>query len=103
ASIPRHLRQIRMQGLESFLAGDRSLDLGVKGLEDPDTALPRIFEIGRELRDRDGATALVLGCASMGVYRPAIEAELDMPVVDPVQAAIVRASAALTLAYPKAK
>lgn len=102
ASIPRHLRQIRILGLQGSLAGDRSLDLGVKGLEDPEIALPRIIEIGKQLRDVDGASVLVLGCASMGVYRPRIEAALGIPVVDPVQAAIVRAHNALILNYPKA-
>lgn len=101
ASIPRHLRQVRAQGLEASLAGDRSLDLGVAGLANPDTALPRIIEIGKELRDQDGASALVLGCASMGVYRPQIEAALGLPVVDPVQAALMRAWRLLVLQYPR--
>jgi len=100
ASLGRHLRQVRSLGYKDFLAGDRSLDLGVAGLADPDRAMTRLIEVGSALRDRDGAQVLILGCASMGVYRPAVEAELGLPVIDPVQAAIVRAHALLVLGYP---
>lgn len=103
ASIARHRRQIRAYGYESFLAGDRSLDLGVAALADADHSIERLVDLGSTLRDRDGAEALILGCASMGIYRPKIEAELGLPVVDPVQAAIVRAHGLLALRYPQVR
>ncbi len=95
-SVARHARAVQVLGLAAQLAGDRPLDLGVLDLLDEDRAVERIVEVGIELRDRDGADALVLGCATMGAYRPRVEAALRMPVVDPTQAAVVRASALLS-------
>ncbi len=63
---------------------------------DEDRAITRIIEVGTLLRDADRADVLVLGCATMGVYRTRIEAALDVPVVDPTQAAVLRASALLS-------
>jgi allantoin racemase len=101
ASIARHLRQIRLLGLEGRLAGDRALDMGVLELAQKDRAIARIIEVGTELRDRDGAGALILGCASMGTYRAQIEKTLGLPVVDPTQAAAMRAESLLRLGYAK--
>ncbi len=100
-SIARHLRQIRMLGLESKLAADRALDMGVLELADRNRSIARIVEVGKELRDRDGAGVLLLGCASMGIYRSEIERALDMPVVDPTQSAVMRAESLLRLGYTK--
>ncbi len=61
----------------------------------------RIVEIGRRLRDEDGADVLILGCASIGRYRSAIEDQLGIPVVDPAQAAVTRAQMLLSLGYAK--
>ena len=49
--------------------------------------------------DLDGADVLILGCASMGGFRPEIEGALGLPVIDPTQAAVVRATGLLTLGY----
>lgn len=100
-SIPRHLRYVRQLGLSAFLAGDRSVGTGVAGLEG-DGVAARIAEVGRRLRDEDGARVIVLGCASMGRYRPAIEDLLGLPVVDPAQAAVARAMTLLSLGYTRA-
>ncbi|MCR8548977.1 aspartate/glutamate racemase family protein [Salipiger sp. P9] len=100
ASVDRHRIAIEALGYTRFLAGDRSLDMGVTEMGQQDRALDRITEIGTELRDLDGARALILGCASMGLYRAEIEARLGLPVIDPVQAGVLRAQALLTLAYP---
>lgn len=101
-SIARHRRAIRALGLEDRLAGDRALDMGVLEMDQRDRAIRRIIEVGTILRDGDGAGVLVLGCASMGTYRPEIEAALGLPVVDPVQAAVMRAEALLRLGYTRA-
>lgn len=100
ASIGRHLKALTSLGFESFLAGDRALDMGVAEMADEARALDRITEIGRQLRDTDGARSLILGCASMGVYRAEIERRIGLPVIDPVQAGALRAATLLTLAYP---
>lgn len=97
-SIPRHMRMVRSLGLESWLAGDRPLNLGVAEIAAGDV-IDRIVEVGTELRDIDGADVLILGCSSMGVYRPEVEARLGLPVIDPTQAATMRAIAMLQLGY----
>ena len=99
-SIPRHMRYVRQLGLTGFLAGDRSINSGVAGLSGPGV-VERIVEIGRRLRDEDGADVLILGCASMGRYRSAIEDQLGIPVVDPAQAAVARGQMLLSLGYAK--
>ena len=101
-SIPRHLRNVRSLGLGDRLAGDRPLEIGVTDLLDAERVVERIVTVGTELRDIDGAEVLILGCASMGGYRGEIEDRLGLPVVDPTQAAVVRALGHLTLGYARA-
>lgn len=103
ASIGRHLRAIRQLGYEPFLAGDRSLDIGVAQMGEADRVIARIEEIGSQLRDLDKASSLILGCASMGIYREEIQKRLGLPVIDPVQVAALRADTLITLAYPRAQ
>lgn len=100
-SISRHMRYVRSLGFESRLAGDRPLGIGVTEMSGAGV-VDRIIAVGRELRERDGADVLILGCASMGGYRDAVERALDMPVVDPTQAAAARAITLLSLGYRKA-
>jgi len=102
ASIGRHRRAIAGLGFSDFLAGDRSLDIGVAGMGEAGRVLARMDEIGGQLRDLDGAECLILGCASMGVYREAAQERLGLPVIDPVQAAVLRADRLITLRYPQA-
>jgi Asp/Glu/hydantoin racemase len=102
ASVQRHMRAIRQMGLEGRLAADRPLDLGVADMADADRTISRIIEVGTTLRDQDRADVLILGCAGMGIYRREIEAELNMPVVDPTQAAVMRAIGFLALGYRRA-
>ncbi len=88
-SVPRHRRAIEDLGLEKFLAGDRPLGLGVSALgDDREATFARLVQVGAQLRDRDGADAIVLGCAGMAPYRERLESVLGVPVVDPVQAAV---------------
>lgn len=98
-SIPRHIRHARALNVFDRMAGDRALNIGVAEMLEGERVIARIVEVGRELRDRDGADVLILGCASMGIYRPRIEAELGLPVVDPTQAAVARAISLVTLGY----
>jgi Asp/Glu/hydantoin racemase len=100
-SIPRHMRAVRSLGYQDRLAGDRPLDIGVTQMQGAGV-VGRIVEVGTELRDRDGADVLILGCASMGGYRREIEDRLGLPVVDPTQAAVARAMAMLSLGYRQA-
>jgi allantoin racemase len=96
-SIPRHMRAVRSMGLEQRCAGDRPLDIGVTEILHGASVVERIVEVGTELRDRDGADVLILGCASMGGFRKEIESRVGLPVVDPTQAAVMRAIGLLAL------
>jgi Asp/Glu/hydantoin racemase len=87
----RHRRYVAELGLAASFAESRPLDLGVLELEDRARTFSRMVEVGRTLRDRDGAEALVLGCAGMPQYREALSAELGLPVVEPCQAAVAEA------------
>lgn len=97
-SLNRHARYLRELGLSERVGGDRPINTGTAGLSDSDT-LDRIISVAKQLRDTDGADVIVLGCAGMGNYRPAIQRELDLPVVDPVQAAVVAAIGKASLGY----
>lgn len=95
ASIPRHARYIEQLGITSRLAAERALGLRVHELADEAHTWDRLAEVATALRDRDGADAIILGCAGMGRYRRRLEAHLARPVIDPVQAAVGMALTAL--------
>ncbi len=97
ASIPRHLRAFGAMGVMDRLAGDRALNVGVTELADANSTFARMTEIGKELRDQDGADTLILGCAGMAQYRPELEATLGIPVIDPCQAATAAALGRIAL------
>lgn len=97
ASIPRHLRSLGAMGVLDRLAGDRALGLGVAQLADPAITRDRLIETGRALRDQDGAEVLILGCAGMARYRPELEQALQIPVIDPCQAAVSMALGRIAL------
>lgn len=101
ASIPRHLRAFGAMGVLDRLAGDRALGLGVADLADPDKSLAAMIATGKRLRDEDGADVLIMGCAGMAQYRPMLEAETGLPVVEPCQAgaALALSQIALTLTH----
>ena len=86
-------------GLESRFAGGRSVGLGVTELADEGVTLSRMIEVGRALKDDDGADAVIMGCAGMARYRDRLEDTLAIPVVDPTQAAVGMAISAVRLGY----
>jgi allantoin racemase len=55
---------------------------------DPDAARREIAVEGRRAVEEDGAEALCLGCAGMGPLDKAVEAEVGVPVIDGVAAAV---------------
>ena len=57
----------------------------------------RLTKVGTTLRDKDGAKSIILGCAGMAKYREALEFELGIPVIDPVQAGAAMALGAVCL------
>jgi allantoin racemase len=98
ASIRRHLRYLRQLGLTGRLAGERSLDMSVADTAADDRALAKMIAVGRELRDRDGADVVIMGCAGMARHRAPLEAALGVTVIDPTQAAVAMAIGAVQFA-----
>jgi Asp/Glu/hydantoin racemase len=90
-SVPRHLRYIASMGLSDRLAADVPIGLGVTELADARKTVCRLVEVGRDLRDRLGAHVLVMGCAGMARYRDELEEAVQIPVVEPTQAAVTMA------------
>ena len=95
ASVARHRRFYAARGIESRIAGELPLDLGVLELAEETVAFARLTEVGARLRDEVGAEVLVLGCAGMARYRKRLEDTLRIPVIDPTQAAVAMAIAAV--------
>jgi allantoin racemase len=98
-SVPRHLRYIGAMGLGQRLAGDLPVGLGVTALADARTALTRMIEVGRRLRDGHGADVLIMGCAGMARYRSDLEEAVRIPVVEPTQAAVSMAIGRVRLGW----
>jgi allantoin racemase len=99
ASVPRHLRYIAAMGVGARLAGDLPIGLGVTALADAKTTLVRMIEIGTTLRERHGADVLVMGCAGMAGYRDDLEEAIQIPVVEPTQAAVAMALGRVRLGW----
>jgi len=98
-AIPRHLRAVGAMGVSTRMAGERAIDLGVTELGNQVRALERMIEVGRELRDLDGANVIIMGCAGMARYRDPLETALGIPVVEPTQAAVAFALGQLRLQW----
>jgi allantoin racemase len=90
-SIPRHIRYLRQMGLMDRLAGERALDMSVAESASGEGTLGRMIEVGRKLKEQDGANAIVMGCAGMARHRKPLEEALGIPVIDPTQAAVTMA------------
>jgi allantoin racemase len=86
-SIPRHQRIWSAMGVSDRLAGEFAIDLTVAELSDRERALSRMIEIGRRLRDERDASTIVMGCAGMTSFREPLQEALDIPVIEPTQAA----------------
>ena len=100
SSIARHFRYLKELGLDSRLAGDRSIDMTVVELMAGDV-VENVSRTGEIMRDVDGADVLILGCAGLGSYREGLQERLRVPVVDPVQAGVGLACTTLDLGYRK--
>src|SRR5262250_2676316 len=99
AAIPRHWRYVRALGIESRVAADLPIGLGVAQLADEAETRRRMTAVGRRLIDDHGADVIVMGCAGMARQRAGLEASLGVPVVDPTPAAVGAALTAVRLGY----
>ncbi len=87
-SIQRHLRYLRQMGVSERLAAERAANLTVAESATGEGTFARLLEVGKTLHQEDGADTIVLGCAGMAAHRARLEEELQVPVIDPVQAAV---------------
>jgi allantoin racemase len=90
-SLARHARYLRQMGLMDRFAGERPIDMSVAESASGEKTLDRMVEVGRRLKDEDGAGAVVMGCAGMARHRAALEQALGVPVIDPTLAAVTMA------------
>jgi Asp/Glu/hydantoin racemase len=97
-SIPRHLRYFGAMGVLDRFAADLAIGLGVAELADESRTLGRMIDVGRILKITHGADVLVMGCAGMARFRRALEEALEVPVVEPTQAAVAMAVGRVRLA-----
>jgi allantoin racemase len=81
------------------LAGERPLNMSVAETATGQETLAKMIEVGRTLRDQDGAGAIVMGCAGMARHRRSLETALGIPVIDPTQAAVTMALGTVQLAH----
>ena len=86
-------------GVGQRLAADLPVGLGVLELADAHMTLARMIETGRRLRDRHGADVLVMGCSGMARYRAELEEAVQIPVVEPTQAAVAMAIGRVRLGW----
>lgn len=98
-SIARHMRQWGAMGVMDRLAGEISIDMGVAELSDREKTLARMIEVGTRLRDEKDANVIVMGCAGMAPLRGALQDALQIPVVEPTQAATAMALGRVRLGW----
>lgn len=99
ASIPRHLRYFAAMGVDSRLAADLAINMGVLELADKPKTLHRMIEVGKTLRDTHHADVLVMGCAGMAPFREQLQQAIGIPVVEPTQAAAAMAIGRVKLGW----
>ena len=87
-SIKRHMAYIRGLGLDGQLAGELPLDISVDEAANDAGSFEKIVSQGRRLIDESGADVLILGCAGMASHREPSEKVLQVPVIEPAQAAV---------------
>lgn len=92
----RHYDYYRALGFESDICGERAIDLTPLQSGDEKLAFARIVEAAAALKDKDGAEAIVLGCAGMSRLRAKVEETVGIPVIDPCSAAVRQAVARVT-------
>ena len=96
-SIPRHLRYVGAMGVTERFAGELPVGIPVVELSDERKTFGRMAEVGKALREQNGADVVVMGCAGMARYRKPLQDEIGIPVVEPTQAAVGMAIARVRL------
>ena len=77
---------IRTYGMEARYAGTVPLEMRVLDFDKDRSATLHVLErASRQLREK-GAEVLLLGCAGLTAYVQDLQAKVEMPVIDPVEA-----------------
>ena len=87
-SIRRHLPYLRQMGVMGRFTKERAANLSVEECASGTKTFNKLFTVAKQLRDKDQADSIVLGCAGMASHRSSLESRIGIPVIDPVQAAV---------------
>src|SRR5262249_56429645 len=90
-----HESQFQGLGITDRLAGERPLEMSVAETASGEPTLRYMIDVGRQLKEQDGAETVIMGCAGMARHRRPLEEALRIPVSDPTQAAETLAFGAL--------
>jgi allantoin racemase len=86
-SVPGKLEQVRKAHLQDQLVSVRAPEEGEEGWADEELFL----ELSRRAKEEDGAEVVVLGCAGLAGMEKAIQAVVEIPVLDGVACALILA------------
>lgn len=98
-AINRHSRMFAAAGVASRIVAEIPLGLGVQELSNAHNTKAKLREVGSRLKEEHHADVLVLGCAGMASYRKWLEDAIQIPVVDPTQAAVSMAIGRVLLSW----
>ena len=88
SSIRRHLPYLRKMGVMGRFTKERAANLSVEECASGIKIFDKLFKVAKQLRDKDLADTIILGCAGMASHRLSLESRIGIPVIDPVQAAV---------------
>lgn len=102
-AVPMMENMIQQYGMKERCSGVFSLNMGVLEAEaDEEEAVERLIEKGKTAI-QNGAEVLILGCAGMTGYADLVKEQLDIPVIDPVEAAFLVLEAFCRAGYKVSK
>lgn len=95
---------VRAYGAGNHCRAVHAIDLPVLGLEEePETAERLLIDMIEYAKDKDGAEAIILGCAGMSRLCERLTAATGIPVIDGVTAALKIAEALVGAGYATSK
>jgi allantoin racemase len=103
-AVPQIRDRLLTAGLQARCASVRGTGLGVLELEeDPERTVAAVVDTARKAVEEDGAEVICLGCGGMAGLGEKVTAELGVPVVDGVAAAVSFAEAVVRLGLSTSK
>ncbi|EPJ54771.1 MAG: hypothetical protein OFPI_05480 [Osedax symbiont Rs2] len=96
ASVGRHKIALQQLDLLSYITADIALNLSTTQLHETQMVSKRLKEVAAQLVEK-GADCLVLGCAGLADYRQMLSSAMQLPVIEPSQAALLAAAASFDI------